>query len=96
MRYPRVRKFTGLTDVQIAEYVGYLARVGELVDVGQAVPFSTPDADDWVVLRTAIRGDADILCSLDGHLRRPELADVYEQHRITLTTDIQLLKLLRE
>lgn len=95
MRYPRVRRLTGLTEAQIAEYIGYLAGAAELVDVGPAVPFSTPDANDWAVLRTAIRGDADILCSLDGHLRRPQLADVYEHYRITLITDVQLLKLLR-
>jgi putative PIN family toxin of toxin-antitoxin system len=95
MRYPRVRKLTGLSEAQSGEYVGYLAGVAELVDIGQAVPFSTPDADDWVVLRTAIQGDADILCSLDRHLWRPELAGVYEQYRITLVADVQLLNLLR-
>jgi putative PIN family toxin of toxin-antitoxin system len=95
MRYPRVRRLTGLTEAQITEYVEYLAGVAELVDIGHAVPFSTPDADDWVVLRTAIRGDADILCSLDRHLWRPELVAIYEHYRITLIADVQLLKLLR-
>jgi putative PIN family toxin of toxin-antitoxin system len=95
MLYPRVRKLTGLSEAQVTEYLAYLAGAAEFVDVGPAVPFSTPDADDWMVLRTAIRGAADILCSLDAHLRRPDLAEVYEQYGITLTTDVELLKLLQ-
>ena len=95
LRYPQIRSLTRLTEAQIAEYVGFLSDVAELVDIGPPIPFPTPDADDWTVLRTAIHGDVDVLCSLDGHLRRYDLATVYEYYHINVMTDVELLRLLR-
>jgi predicted nucleic acid-binding protein len=76
LRYAQIRRLTRLKEGQIAEYVGLVPEVAELVDIGPPIPFPTPDADDWTVLRTAIHGDVDVLCSLDGHLRRYDLATI--------------------
>ena len=95
LRYPQIRRLTRLTERQIAEYVGFLSEVAELVDIGPPIPSPTPDTDDWTVLRTAIHGDVDVLCSLDGHLRRNDLAGIYEHYNINVMTDVELLRLLR-
>jgi hypothetical protein len=47
------------------------------------------------VLRIAIRGDVDVLCSLGAHLRRDDLASVYEHYHFNVMTDLELLRLLR-
>lgn len=60
LRYPHVRRLTRLTEGQIAEYLGFLSEVAELVDIGPSIPFATPDADDWMVLRTAIHGEGNL------------------------------------
>jgi uncharacterized protein len=95
LRYPQIKRLTRLTEGQIAEYVGFLSEAAELVDIGPPIPFPTPDADDWTVLRTAIHGDVDVLCSLDGHFRRDDLASVYEHYHFNVMTDVELLRLLR-
>jgi hypothetical protein len=64
-------------------------------DIGPPIPLATPDADDWIVLRIAIRGDVDVLCSLGAHLRRDDLASVYEHYHFNVMTDLELLRLLR-
>lgn len=94
LRYPHVKRLTQLTEGQIAEYVGFLTEAAELVDVGPPIPFATPDADDWMVLRTAIHGDVDVLCSLDRHLWRDDLASIYEHYHFRVMTDLELLRLL--
>jgi hypothetical protein len=38
------------------------------------------------VLRIAIRGDVDVLCSLEAHLRRDDLASVYEHYHFNVMT----------
>lgn len=94
LRYRHIKRLTRQTEGQIAEYVDFLSEVAELVDIGPPIPFATPDADDWTVLRTAIHGDVDVLCSLDGHLRRADLASVYEHYHFNVMTDVELLRLL--
>ena len=92
---PRVRGLTRLSDAQIAEYLAFLTEAAELVDIGPPVTFGVPDLDDWVVLRTAIHGDVDVLCSLDEVFWSSDLAMVYERYRFRPMTDVELLALLR-
>jgi hypothetical protein len=47
LRYPHIKRLTRLTEGQIAEYIGFLSEVAELVNIGPPIPFATPDADDW-------------------------------------------------
>lgn len=93
--YPQVRKVTGLTDEEMASYVAYVVKLAKLVDLGKPAVFSFHDVDDWMVLRTAIEGEVDVLCTLDGHFRHPSLAPVYKHHGIEVMTDVELLTRLR-
>ena len=69
--YPRVRRLTGLTGAQVTIYITHLANLAKLVDIGRPEPFAVHDIDDWMVLRTAIQGKVDVLCTMDGDLRHP-------------------------
>jgi predicted nucleic acid-binding protein len=50
--------------------------------------------DDAVVL-TAIAGQADVICTLDKHLKHPDVTSMCSQHGIRVMSDIELLAELR-
>lgn len=96
--YPRLRSRLPLTDEQIASYVAELARDSVIVDPDQA-QFSTPlpcrDPDDEPVIKAAIVGHADVLCTLDRDIRREAVSTWCMQFGIHVLTDIELLHVLR-
>lgn len=53
------------------------------------------DPDDDAVLLAAVEGRADVLCTLDRHLRTPEVREYCESRGITILTDAELLDRLR-
>ncbi len=50
--------------------------------------------DDAVVL-TAITGHADVICTLDKHLRHPDVTDFCSQRGVRVLSDMELLAELR-
>ena len=99
LHYPRLQAQWPLSDEEIQAYVAELDRIAEVVDVAggpPGEPIST-DPDDEPVIRTAKQGRADILCTLDRHLRRSRKVRAYcAKHGIEVMTDVELLRLLRE
>ncbi len=95
LHYPQVRRMTQLTDEQIVQYVELVAKSSRLVDLGKPRPFALNDVDDWMVVRTAIAGEVQVLCTLDEKLISSYMKPVFESYDILVMTDVALLKLLR-
>jgi uncharacterized protein len=92
MRYPRIRAMTKLTDAQIADHIDRVTSLCTLVDVGIPRTFGIRDVDDWAVIRTAIQGGVQVLCTGDRHLRHPSLRAVYEKHKIEVLRENRIAK----
>jgi putative PIN family toxin of toxin-antitoxin system len=97
LRYPRLRKLHGLDDLKIDAYVQSLQAAALLVNppAAGAAAVVSADPDDDPVIATAVFGQAEFLCTLDRHLRRPEVRTYCTSHGIQVVTDIELLQLLR-
>ena len=94
LHYPKIRKMTCMTDPEITTFVQWLTRASKLVDLGTPTPFPIRDYDDWMVLRKAIMGEADVLCTCDRHLHHRGLEPIYRRAGIEVLTDVELLKRL--
>lgn len=91
LHYPRIQKLYRLTDDQCRSYLNMLTEVAELVDPGP--PFAMPlaDRDDWVVVRTAIEGNAEYLCSNDGGFFKPAVLAFCSLYELKVVKPADLL-----
>ena len=94
LAYPRVLKSSGLTALDISEYLDFLARVSTLVH-----PLSVPekllrDPADEPVLGTALAGNADIICTRDADFFTEEVRRFSAAHGIQILSDLELLRAL--
>ena len=95
LTYPRLLRRSGLTPLDISEYLDYLARVSTLVH-----PVSVPenllrDQADEPVLGTALAGNADVICTRDAHFFAEEVQQFCASRGIQILTDLDLIRLLR-
>jgi putative PIN family toxin of toxin-antitoxin system len=95
LAYPRVLKSSGLTALDISEYLEYLARVSTLVQ-----PLAVPekllrDPADEPVLGTALAGNADVLCTRDADFFTEEVQRFSAARGIQILSDLELLRALR-
>lgn len=90
LRYKRLQQWHGRGDQEIAEYLELLRAVGVTVDPLPltAVPH---DPQDDPILGTALSGKADVLCTLDRHIRQPDVMAFLLAHGIRVLTDVELL-----
>ena len=95
LRYARVQALFRLSEEQIYEYVQFLKSVCEIVpdDIGGNVPVR--DAADAPVLRAAILGEADFICTLDSDFYATETTAFCSMMGITVVDDIALMRQLR-
>jgi putative PIN family toxin of toxin-antitoxin system len=68
LRYPRLRKLHGWTDIQIEEFVDGLRAAATVVAGDVEVSVVADDPDDNVILACAVEGGADYIVSGDVHL----------------------------
>jgi putative PIN family toxin of toxin-antitoxin system len=66
LRYPRFRALYGLAEEDLLEYTQFLQSVSDLVVLTANYHAPMRDAADLIVLQTAERGEADILCTHDS------------------------------
>lgn len=95
LAYPRVLKSSGLTALDISEYLDYLARVSTLVH-----PLSVPekvlrDPADEPVLGTALAGNADVICTRDADFFAEEVRRFSSARGIQILSNLELLRALR-
>jgi len=95
LHYPRIRGRYGLTDVQIGSYLAMLTEAAELVDLGPLIEIPLTDRDDWVVLRTSIDGNAEVLCTNDRGFYGARVLAFCAQYGLQVMRPRELLALLQ-
>jgi putative PIN family toxin of toxin-antitoxin system len=95
LAYPRVAERWKLRPPEIDEYVQILASVSEVVAPVAGVPIVLKDADDDPVLYTAVAGEVDILCTLDGHFYEGSVQAFAARVGFEIMDDTALLRLIR-
>jgi len=97
LNYPRVRAFHRLTPEEMQEFVADLHQLAEVVHppVGMPGAAIARDPDDDPIVQTALLGNAEVVCTLDRHLRHPDVAAYCTGKGIQIMTDLELLKRLR-
>jgi putative PIN family toxin of toxin-antitoxin system len=95
LAYPRVLKSSGLTALDISEFLDYLARVSTLVH-----PLSVPEKllrypADEPVFGTALAGNADVICTRDADFFTEEVRIFSVARGIRVLSDLELLHALK-
>jgi putative PIN family toxin of toxin-antitoxin system len=98
LRYERLRRIHGLSDAEIDQYVGHVRSNSQLIELPADDPDKVVlgDPDDDPIVATAILGQADVLCTLDRHLRQPDVKAYCEQFHVRILSDVELLAELRQ
>lgn len=95
--YRHVQSLHGMGPSDIQDWMSALAAGAILV--AQPTTLTTPivhsDPDDDQVIAAAIGGRADVLCTLDKHLRERRVVGFCAQFGIRVLTDVELLSELR-
>ncbi len=94
LRYPRVRALFGLSEAQIYEYVQFLKDICHIVTIEMNWNFPIRDASDTAILRTAVAGEADYICTLDNDFYTPEVEAFCGSVGIVVLGDLAMLQRL--
>ncbi|MGO8790463.1 MAG: putative toxin-antitoxin system toxin component, PIN family [Terriglobia bacterium] len=95
LAYPRVVKSSGLTALDISEYLDYLARVSSLVHPLPVPEKVLRDPADEPVLGTALAGNADVICTRDADFFTEEVRRFSAERGIQILSDLELLRALK-
>ena len=96
LRYPRVRRIHGLSDTEIEDFVRSIQQVALVAEVDAAKSLRiTRDKDDDPVIETALRTQADYLCSIDKDIGAKEVVDHCKAVGVEVVTDTALIEILR-
>jgi len=98
LRYDRMRAIHGLDDDGINRYLNHLERAGIVVaaPAASAATIVPNDPKDDPIILAATAGQAEVLCTLDRHLRHPAVVAFCRAHSIEVLDDVKLLRRLRE
>ncbi len=92
LRYPRVQALFGLSEEQIYEYIQFLKEVCQMVPIEMNLNFPIRDAADTAILRTAVAGEADYICTLDKDFYTPEMEAFCRSVGIIVVDDLAMLQ----
>lgn len=96
LRYPRVRKIHGLSDFDIEAFVRSIQQVALVVEVDAAKSVRvTRDKDDDPVIETALRANANLLCSIDKDIGAKDVVDYCKGFGVEVISDTVLITILR-
>ncbi|MFN7733316.1 MAG: putative toxin-antitoxin system toxin component, PIN family [Pirellula sp.] len=96
LRYPRVQRIHRLTDSEIEDFIRSIQQVAVVVEVDAAKSMPvTRDREDDPVIETAIRSNADYLCSVDLDLLAKDVVDHCKARGVEVVTDTELIAILR-
>ena len=97
LRYERLRRIHGLGDDLLNLFLVQLQSAGVVVDVAKGASHGVVahDLDDDFLIATARAGNAEVICTLDRHLHRPNVVQYCEERGIRIMSDIELLQTLR-
>jgi putative PIN family toxin of toxin-antitoxin system len=97
MRYERVKRLHGLDEEGINNHLIDLQETALMVipSTGPAAAVVPHDPHDDPVIATGVAGNADVLCTLDRHIRHHDVQAYCAAHGIRVLTDVELLQELR-
>ncbi len=95
LRYPRLMELHGLSEGRIYDYIGFLREAAEIVTPDPLLITPIRDANDAVVLQTAVIGEADILCTRDHDFFEPPAEAFLRKAGISVLDDVALMQRLR-
>lgn len=96
LRYPRLQAFYDLTENLAFDYVNFLRRASEIVDLNPLVAAPIRDVNDIIVMPTAIIGEADVLlCTKDADFFDETARKHLNKLGIAVLDDISLMHRLR-
>ena len=97
LAYKRVQKIHQLDSAGIEKFVEHIENSSYITSLSAPLERIVPhDADDDVIVATAIAGKANVICTRDKHLHHPDVIHRCASHSIRLLNDTDLLKELRE
>lgn len=95
LRYPRMVALHGLSEGRIFDY---LLLLREAIEIVRPKPWFVPpirDVNDIVVMQTASRGEANLICTRDQDFFEPPAYPFLQSAGIEVLDDISLMKRLR-
>jgi predicted nucleic acid-binding protein len=96
LAYDRVRNIHKLDDQGIEEFVKSVASGAFTVRLPESIPRVVPhDADDDLVVATAVAGNADLICTRNRHLYHDDVLAYCNRHAINVMDDLAALTALR-
>ena len=96
LRYPKFQALYGLTESDLLEYVQFLQSVSHIVILDPHYRAPLRDPSDLIVLQTAERGEADILCTHDADFYDPTIISYCVARGIEVCEELTLLRRLAE
>jgi putative PIN family toxin of toxin-antitoxin system len=94
LRYPRFQEMFGLTDADLLEYVQFLQSIAVLVPLELRYNAPLRDPQDLMVMQTAERGEADILCTQDDDFHTQTMATYCAARGIEVCDESALIERL--
>jgi putative PIN family toxin of toxin-antitoxin system len=91
LRYPCMLALHGLPEKRIYDYVGFLREAAEMVVPNPLLVTPIRDANDAVVMQTAVIGEADVLCTRDRDFFEPPAEEFLKKAGIAVLDDISLM-----
>jgi predicted nucleic acid-binding protein len=87
----------GLTTDEIDEFLAAIRVVGEWIDSesDDAEAIVSADPDDDPIVQLTLIGKAEVLCTLDRHLRSDEIRSYCHSHCVRILTDRESLEEFR-
>ena len=95
LRYPRLQAIYNLSEELVFEYSQFLRKFSEIVILDPLVAAPIRDANDVIVMQTAIIGEADILCTNDGDFFDTPALQFLTHLGIDVLDDVGLMQRLR-
>jgi len=94
LAYPRLVKRSGLTSLDVGEFVDFLAQISTVVTPASVPQGLLRDESDVPVLGTAFAGRADVICTRDADFFEDRVQDFAATRGIRILNDVELLSSL--
>jgi putative PIN family toxin of toxin-antitoxin system len=92
LRRPRIRKLHKLSDAKIRRLVSRFHQISRVVSLPEPLPAVVLlDPKDNPIVMTAVAGRAEVLCTLDRHLREPQVVGLCARQGVRVLGDAELL-----
>jgi len=96
LRYPRFQALYGLSEADLLDYTQLLQSVSQVGILDSSYRAPLRDPNDLIVLQTAERGEADILCTNDGDFYDPTILSYCTARGIEVCDESTLVERLMQ